>query len=90
MIHQQGLVLDPEFIRIRDAGLLFISGNVSFIQLVWYPQNLLIYDINYFHKLNWNIRLLTNKPSEGQARTPCRSELSPDPGQLSANNFREC
>jgi len=58
VIQQQGLILDPECIRIRDAGLLFISGNVSFIHLVWYPQNWLIYYINYFHKFNWNIQLL--------------------------------
>ena len=28
VIQQQGLVLDPKLFRIRDAGLLFISGNV--------------------------------------------------------------
>ena len=90
VIQQQGLILDPEFFRIRDVGLLFISGNVSFIHLVWYPQNLLIYYINYFHKFNWNIRLLTNRPGEGEARTLSGSGFSPDPGQLSANHFREC
>ena len=63
VIQQQGLSLDPEFFRIQDVGLLFIPGNVSFVHFVWYPQNLLIYYINYFHKLNWNIRLLTYKPS---------------------------
>ena len=97
VIQQQGLVLDPKFFRIRDAGLLFISGNVSFVHLFHIlgyaytnPQNLMIYYINYFHKFNWNIWLLTYKPSEGHARSPSGSELSPDPGQLSANHFREC
>ena len=90
VIRQLGLVLDPKFFRIRNAGPLFISGNVSFLHLVWYPQNVLIYFINYFHKFNWYIWVLTYQPSEGEARTPSGSGSSPDPGQLSANHFREC
>ena len=96
MIQQQGLVLDPKFFRIRDAGS-FISGNVSFIHLVhiWghvytNSQNVFIYYINYFHKFNLNIRLLTYyKPSEAETRTLSRSRFSPDPWQWNSisNHF---
>ena len=56
MNHKQGLVLDPDFLRIRDSCLLLILGNVRPIHGVSYPQILFIYLINYFNKLNFNIR----------------------------------
>ena len=66
---QQGLVPDPDSLRIRGVGALLISGNVTFIHHVRHPQNFFIYYINYFHKFNLNIRLLTYKPREAETRT---------------------
>ena len=73
---QQGLVPDPDLLLIRGVGLLIISWNVSFIHHVWYPQNWLICCINYFHKFNLNIRLLTYEPSKE------KQGLFPDPDFL--------